>query len=165
VTCHYVQYHGNPYIGDPRRRTRHIHRSQPTNSESPAHRQQEHKHHTAHLRKIGCAGQTHLPAASPDFTLLRTIGCAGQTHLPAASPDLTHLRKIGCAGQTHLPAASPDFTFLRTIGRAGQTHLPAASPDLCATPDNQLPRTLTRLQLHRTTAHHRRPTTLAPRCQ
>ena len=51
------------------------------------------------------------------------------------------LRTTGCAGQTHSPAASSDLTPLRTIGYAGRTHSSAALPDLCATPDNQLPRT------------------------
>ena len=85
------------------------------------HHQQEQKQPTVLLRTTSCTGRTHSPAATPDFSVpLRIIGC----------PDgLTHL-------QPHRIT-----TPLWIIGCTGRTHLPAASPDLCATPDNQLPRT------------------------
>jgi hypothetical protein len=73
-----------------------IHRSQPTKPDTPAHRQQEHKQHTALLRKTGCAAHTHLSAASPDLTSRRKRGCAGHSHLPAGSLDNRPCRALTC---------------------------------------------------------------------
>ena len=76
-----------------------------------------------------------------------------------ASPDTTPCRADPLTCSLARSHACPDNRLPR------QTHSPATSPDLCATPDNQLPRTLTRLQLHRTTAQLRRLTTTAPSWQ
>jgi hypothetical protein len=144
------------------------------------------------LRKVRHNITLHRPITNRSKSNPRRFsGQSGaQDEVTRLQPHRTSLRLSGQqAAQDGLTRLQPRriSTPLRTTGCPGRTHSPAGSPDLHASPDNRLPRMdslvcsltgspllsgqqaahdgLTRLQLHRTTAHLRRPTTQAPKRQ
>jgi len=89
-----------------------------------AHHQQEQNHPTALLWAIGCTGQTHWPAATPDVSApLWTIGCPDELTRLQPRRITAPLQTIGC--QDGLTRLQPRWITmpLRTIGCPGCTCL------------------------------------------